>query len=46
MYKVVSPYDLSMLSMSMMGFQKNWIELGELYIGFLDFLNFFILQSP
>ena len=32
--KVVSPYDLSILSMSVI--QKNWIEWGELYIGFLE----------
>ena len=42
--KVVSPYDLSILSMSVI--QENWIEWGELYIGFFDFWNVFYFAKP
>ena len=38
-------YDLSVLSMSVMGFQKK-IGWGELYPIFLDFLIFFNIAKP
>ena len=46
--KVVIYYDLSVLSMSVMGFQKNvcierWVGGGALSSFILDFLNFFQL---
>ncbi len=45
--KVVSYHDLRVLSMSVMGFQKKVLMIGELYPSFFwDFLNFFTLQSP
>ena len=46
--KVVSYYDLSVLSMSLMGFQTNLDGgLGELYPVFFWILGFFLtLQSP
>ena len=45
--KVVSYYDLSVLSMSMMGFQKKSLD-GESYPSFffVDFLNFFNFAKP
>ena len=46
--KVVSYYDLSVLSMSVMGFQKKvWMGGGcGLSKFFLDFLNFFNFTKP
>ena len=48
--KVVGYYDLSVLSMSVMGFQKKvWMGggwWGELYPNFLDFLIFFNFSKP
>ena len=48
--KVVGYYDLSVLSMSVMGFQKKfgWRVGGwrELYPFFLDFWNFFNFAKP
>ena len=48
--KVVSYYDLSVLSMSLMGFQKVWMRVGgwgELYpILFWIFLNFAKPRTP
>ena len=48
---VVSYYDLSVLSMSMMGFQKKimgdgWVGVSstQVYFGFIEF--FLTLQSP
>ena len=45
--KVVSYYDLSVLSMSVMGFPKKfgWV-LSSIQVFFLDFWNFLTLQSP
>ena len=48
---VVGYYDLSVLSMSVMGFQKKsldggWVgEVSSIHF-FLDFWNFLTLQSP
>ena len=43
--KVVGYYDLSVLSMSVMGFQKKFgwgvVGWGELYPNFFGFFNFF-----
>ena len=46
--KVVGYYDLSVLSMSVMGFQKtNWMEGCELYPSFFWIFGIFLtLQSP
>ena len=49
--KVVSYYDLSVLSMSVMGFQKNMFVWGvgggcELYSVFFYFWNFFNFAKP
>ena len=43
--KVVSDYDVSVLSMKVMGFQRNfcigWVEIYTvLWLDFLDFFNF------
>ena len=41
LYVVVGDYDLSVLSMLVMGFQKRLVGGGELYpVLFLDFFNF------
>ena len=49
--KVVSYYDLSVLSMSVMGFQKKisdggWVSGVSSIQVFLDFLNFFNFAKP
>ena len=49
--KVVSYYDVSVLSMSVMGLQKKkfgwgWVGGVSFIQGFLDFWNFLTLQSP
>ena len=45
--KVVSYYDLSILSMSVMGFQKNvWVGVVSSIQVFWDFWNFLTFAKP
>ena len=44
--KVVNYYDMSVLSMSVMGYQKIWIGMSSIQVYFMDSLNFSNFAMP